>query len=349
MPRLKPGQIPSWHQELDRNVAALGGRAPRVIIRVIDWVFLFLRNLETCGYQPITVKGYFYFLRGFARWCEETGRRLVRHLRRDDIIAFLQYLIDHRHASRHTIRFQRQKLAVFFCFLSGQGLHRRRNPATGIGFYGRDRRPLRDVLTHDEAVALVHAPQCTLDPILAQGRLPSRWERLRAARDSAILALMVGSGLRRTEISELSLDGLDLDHGLLRVCGKGRQQLLRTDRDAFLHPLAIRFLRDYLLLTGPRSTGPLFLCLDGSPIAPHTVGHLPVYYGRLSLQRQVTAHLLRHTFATHLIRRGADPHSAQRLLGHKNVSTTLHYYLHLTPEEVRAEWRAACPVRTNRS
>lgn len=345
MPRLAVGQALAWRRDIDFRFATLKHRNPRVITRVDDWSILFLQDLLHRGFQPVTVRGYYYVLRVFARWCSATHRSLVRHIRREDVIAYLHYLIDDRGYARHGIRFLRHRLAAFFAFLQSHGLHPRPNPACGIGFYSKHPRAIRQVLTHDDALALVHAPQRALSPTVPHARPPSRLVHLRAARDSAILALMLGSGLRRTEVAELSIEALDLERGLLSVLGKGRPQLLRTDRDVFLHPQAVLHLRNYLTLTGPRTAGPLFLCLDGSPITPEAVGSIPQHYGRLALRRHITAHLLRHTFATHLITRGADPHSAQRLLGHKSVVTTLHYYLHLTPEEVRKEWRAACPVR----
>lgn len=349
MGRLKPGELPRWQKEVAEKLRALSARSAQFVTRVEDWAVLFLGHLQESGYQCTTMQSYWNELGLFARWCQTTGRPLVRRIKRDDIVAYFHHLLEERSVQRHVLRFRRHRLRVFFSFLQAQGLHVRGNPAMGIGFYGSDRRVVRQVLTHDECFALVEAPRRVMERAFDRGRLPTPRERIVASRDAAILALMVGSGLRRTEICELTLEGLDLDSGLLQVRGKGRQRLFRVERDVFVHPLAIEHIRRYLALTGARTSGSIFLCLDGQPMYPHTVGAIPVRYGAVAFRRHINGHLLRHTFATHLIRRGADPHSAQRLLGHKSVSTTLHYYLHLTPEEVREEWRAACPIGRGRT
>lgn len=348
MGRLKPGELPRWLREVTEKLPTLSARPAPCVTTVEDWAVLFLGHLQQSGYQRSTMLTYWSDLRVFARWCRTTGLSLVRRIKRDDVVRYFHHVMEERGVRRHALRFRRHRLRVFFSFLQAQGLHVRRNPAMGIGFYGSDRRVVRQVLTHEECLALVEAPRRVMERAFEQGRLPTPRQRIVASRDAAILALMVGSGLRRTEICELTLEGLALERGLLKVRGKGRQRLFRVERDVFVHPLAIEHLRRYLVLTGARTTGPIFLCLDGQPMYPHTVGEIPVRYGVVALRRRINGHLLRHTFATHLIRRGADPHSAQRLLGHKSISTTLHYYLHLTPEEVRDEWRAACPIARRR-
>ena len=348
MPKLRAGVLPRWRQDLQDRLARLEGRKPRGITRVTDWAALFLRHMEQVGYQPATMRAYFYFLRRFWRWCDAHQCNRARHIRREDAIAFLRHRLDDCGVARHWIGFDRHRLAVFFGFLQRQEVLRRSNPAVGIGFYRHDKRQLREVLSHDECHTLVHAPARLLEQGIESGRMPTREQRVLAARDTAVLGLMLGSGLRRTEIAELTLEGLSLEHGLVRVRGKGRQRLFRVERDVFIHPTALDALRNYLALTGDRSSGPVFLNRIGEPISAMTVGRIPVRYSTLALCKHISPHLLRHTFATHVIQRGADPHTAQRLLGHKDVATTLHYYLHLTPQEVRAEWRATCPVRGGR-
>ncbi len=345
MPKLRAGVLPRWRQDLLDRLARLEARKPRGITTVTDWAALFLGHMEQVGYQPATVRAYFYFLRCFWRWCEAHQRNRARHIKREDAIAFLRHRIDDCGVSRHWVGFDRHRLAVFFGFLQRQDVLRRPNPAVGIGFYRHDKRQLREVLSHDDCRTLVQAPARRLEQAIESSRMPTREQRILAARDTAILGLMLGSGLRRTEIAELTLDGLSLERGLVRVCGKGRQRLFRVERDVFIHPTALDALRNYLALTGDRWSGPVFLSRLGDPIGRGTVGQIPVRHARIALGKHVSPHLLRHTFATHVIQRGADPHTAQRLLGHKDVATTLHYYLHLTPEEVHIEWRATSPVR----
>jgi integrase/recombinase XerD len=155
-------------------------------------------------------------------------------------------------------------------------------------------------------------------------------------RDRAVLEVLYATGLRASELTSLTLEGLDLDLGLVRVLGKGsKERLVPLGREAQ------RWTRRYLDETRAE------LARDASP----PLVFLSERGGRLSAmglwglvrrhavkagieQRVLTPHVLRHSFATHLLERGADLRALQAMLGHADISTT-QIYTHVSRERLR--------------
>jgi integrase/recombinase XerC len=165
-------------------------------------------------------------------------------------------------------------------------------------------------------------------------------------RDRAILELLYASGLRLRELVGLNDDSLDLPQRLVRVFGKGRKQRIVPFGEH-----AARALTAYLEartregLTQPEEGGgiPLFVGARGRRMNPRSVQNV-VEKTRMRLPsgRRLTTHTLRHTFATHLLERGADLRAIQELLGHASLATT-QKYTHVSLEHLRAEYDKAHP------
>jgi integrase/recombinase XerC len=176
---------------------------------------------------------------------------------------------------------------------------------------------LPTVLRVGEAAALMEAPAPaeTDDPVAVAVRL----------RDEAILELLYGSGLRVSEVTTLTTEGLDLEGGRVHVVGKGSKE-----RRVPLSEDAVGALRTWLaegrpvLATHP--TEALFVNRKRKPMSPRDVrAMVDGYAGDLLPGRRVGPHTLRHSFATHLLEGGADIRAVQELLGHSSVATTQRY------------------------
>lgn len=145
-------------------------------------------------------------------------------------------------------------------------------------------------------------------------------------RDRAIMELLYSSGLRVSELCELTLHSLDFDDGFLRVFGKGSKE-----RIVPIGGQALSSLRNYLLDGRPkllkRRTGSeLFISQLGKSISRKTVWLiLKNYADTLGIAKTVKPHMLRHTFATHLLQNGADLRVIQEMLGHADIGTTEIY------------------------
>jgi integrase/recombinase XerD len=153
--------------------------------------------------------------------------------------------------------------------------------------------------------------------------------------DQAILELAYASGLRRSELCGLRLEQLHLEAGFLNVIGKGNKQ-----RVVPVGGLAIKALNRYLdegrpKLVKPRSPANVFLTQRGSAFASITMWtRIKRRVRRAGVSRNVTPHMLRHSFATHLLEHGADLRVIQEMLGHATISTT-ELYTHVTGNRLR--------------
>jgi tyrosine recombinase XerC len=268
------------------------------------------RNLS-----PYTLRNYDGDLRGLLAFLDER-RMEPRALSRQVFREYLSRLVA---AGISPGSIQRKVSAArgFYRWLQAQGAIER-NPLANVKGPRKPRR-LPSFLTHDEVTALISCPQGT---------------RPQAMRDRAMLELLYATGMRVSEIVALNLNDVDLDGQTVRVLGKGNKERMVIMGDPARDALE-QYLRDARprLATGPERA--LFLNRDG--------GRLSVRRVQLMLRRYATAaglgkraypHLLRHTFATHLLDGGADLRVVQELLGHANVNTT-QVYLHVTEERQR--------------
>jgi integrase/recombinase XerD len=186
--------------------------------------------------------------------------------------------------------------------------------------------------------------------------LPRRWKRLPKALsnseieqllkpeepatpaslcDQAVLELAYASGLRLAELRAIRLEQLHLDAGFVTVIGKGNKERVTPVGRA-----AIEALRRYLesgrpLLVTPKSPANVFLSRRGRPFAATTLwGRIKRRARRANIGRNMTPHMIRHSFATHLLENGADLRIIQELLGHANISTT-EIYTHVGAPRLR--------------
>jgi integrase/recombinase XerD len=192
----------------------------------------------------------------------------------------------------------------------------------------RHTRRLPEVLSYPEVERLLTAvtPEMTL-----------------AHRDRAMLEVLYGCGLRVSETIDLRLRDLDLKEGLARVLGKGRKErLIPVGSDA--RRALRRYLRESRIrLDRGASDGRVFLNHHGRPLSRMGVWKiLRRYAEKAGLQKRVTPHTLRHSFATHLLEGGADLASVQEMLGHADISTT-EIYTHVDRGHLREVHRACHP------
>ncbi len=162
-------------------------------------------------------------------------------------------------------------------------------------------------------------------------------------RDNALLEILYSAGLRIEELTRLNVGDCDLWNGVLRVFGKGSKERVLPVGD-----FAMKAVKKYLEEThrpfeSASGSGPLFLNARGKRLgvrgARKVLGQL---IRKTSLHKNVNPHMLRHTFATHLVDRGCDLRSVQEMLGHKNLATT-QIYTHTSVERLRKVYASAHP------
>jgi len=292
-----------------------------------EHVDAFLEALRNRAVSEHTLSSYEFDLKGFQ---EFLSSRKIRFQAIDHLVIrdFLSHLYD-RKLQKSSIARKLACLRSFFKFLVRDG-RLKANPAELISS-PRLPKKLPSYLPEAEAVAVVETPQGT---------------SVRDLRDRAILELLYASGVRLRELVGLNDESLDLQQRLVRVLGKGRKQRIVPFGEPAAQALAAYLeARDAAGLSTPEEDGrvPLFVGMWGARINPRVVRSI-VEKTRLSIPsgRRLSTHTLRHTFATHLLERGADLRAIQELLGHSSLATT-QKYTHVTLEHLRAEYDKAHP------
>ena len=200
-----------------------------------------------------------------------------------------------------------------------------RTPRTG--------RKLPSLLSPDQITTLLEAPPAN-EPA--------------GIRDRAMLETMYSGGLRVAELVGLNVSNWDRDGDILRVLGKGRKE-----RIAPVGKFAVKALSHWIDIREPDerpdSKAALFLNRFGRRLTTRSIGRmLEKYLAQTGLDRQVSPHTLRHSFATHLLDGGADLRSVQEMLGHKSLTTT-QIYTHVSTRRLHETYESAHPhSATNR-
>lgn len=275
--------------------------------------------------SPHTISNYQRDLNQLAAYLKENGHTW----RTADTLILRGYLAD-----LHELRLKKssiiRKLASmrsFFDFCLRRKW-RDDNPASALATPRQDQR-IPGFLTEEETTQLLEWPVRQDDPL--------------EVRDKAILELLYASGLRVSELVSLDLDDLHLKERLVRVKGKGKKE-----RIVPFGRQAEKWLREYLglrnLLAVKKQSGPaLFLNYRGERLTVRSVQRLvKERLKQIAIARKISPHSLRHSFASHLLSRGADLRTIQELLGHKSLATT-QKYTHLDLGHLLDVYRKAHP------
>jgi integrase/recombinase XerC len=300
-----------------------GGRAGRAELDGL--VDRFLDDLRGRNLSVHTVEAYRRDLAQFGRFLRDLCRGEAPTA--DDLDArSVRRFVASLSASRFARRSIQRKLAAvrsFGGFLVAEGILDA-NPALGLAGPKAGRR-LPSFLRKRE-----------IDLLFAEPAAPTEVE----LRDRAILELLYGTGIRLSELTGLRKEHVDLSAGHVRVLGKGnRERVVPVGR------AAVSAIRAYLRARGERRRRgePLFANARGGALSGRTVQRIVAKrLGQVSEARQLSPHVLRHTFATHMLNAGADLRAVQELLGHASLSST-QIYTHVTTERLKEVYRKSHP------
>ena len=284
----------------------------------------YLRELQALGGRsPYTIRNYRNDIGHFLRFCEETGIEALAITR----ATFRSYLATLREAEMAPASVTRRTTTIhgFYRYLQREGATDR-DLLYGVALPKKPKR-LPKVIEPPHLQALIEAPD-TSTP--------------RGLRDRAMLELLYGGGLRISELVGLDVAGLDLVGGQAVVRGKGDKE-----RAVIFGEPAVRALQAYLDVGRPElADGPepaLFLNRSGKRLSARSVQYAVSRYALAAgIPEDVHPHLLRHSFATHLLDGGADIRIVQDLLGHTSANTT-QIYTHVSrarqAEVTEKAWR----------
>ncbi len=276
--------------------------------------------------SPYTVRNYANDLIDFLNFLRRRGIGSLKEIDKDILRDYLAYLLG-RGFVKASIARKLSAIRSFYRYLLREELVAS-SPVANTSSPRLDRR-LPSFLTKDEMLRLIEAP----DTATPQGQ-----------RDRALLELLYASGIRVSELVGLNLEQVNLDTHEIRVWGKGSKE-----RVALMGEPAARALTDYLnearpKLLGEKKSNAVFLNRYGGRLNERSVQSiLEDYASIIGMGKRVHPHMLRHTFATHLLDGGADLRVVQELLGHASLSTT-QIYTHVSKSQAKKVYLSAHPM-----
>ena len=272
--------------------------------------------------SPRTLKAYRKALSAFRKQNQKPWKQCSPEDFRDYLFTIMK-----RNQARSYVRLQFSALRAFYKFLTDRK-KLRIDPVRQIQLPKIDKRlPL--VLTRQQIEELLLAPLK-----IPKQRAAPEWMPL---RDAAVMELFYSSGLRLSELTALDVEDVDLYTESVRVLGKGRKE-----RVCPVGAPALEAIQKYRSAANVHS-GPLFINNRRGRISPRSIWLiLKRYLRHTSIPISISPHKLRHSFATHMLDRGADLRSVQALLGHASLSTT-QIYTHVTVERLKKAYADAHP------
>ena len=269
----------------------------------------FVSFLSSKNFSQNTLKSYREDLLQFFSFAKKEPNKVDVQ----DIESFIKYLVEEKKAEDSTCERKLASLKSFFRFLEIKGIINK-NPADLVPFRKRKKK-IPDFLSEDEALSLLDVEK---------------------KRDLALISTLYGCGLRISELANLKIS--DIQGNFIRVKGKGNKW-----RIVPIPEFTLSVLNDYILERNKvAKTDFLFINKFGSRLSERYIRKIVRRVGILKLGKKVWPHLLRHSYASHLLKNGADIRIIQELLGHSSINTT-QKYLHLDLDSILFVYKKSHP------
>ena len=271
-----------------------------------------------------TVSSYLRDIRQFAHWLQNNEETTVVDASQLNISNYLSYL-ESQGKSGSTVSRNLASLKNFYAYLVSSGFLEK-TPVVDV-HVDRGEKKLPQILTGREIELLLSQP-VTID---AKGN-----------RDKAMLELMYATGIRVTELIELDVDDVNLEQGTVKCSGSKKTRVIP------LYPGALRALRVYLLeyrdsMVSNTSETALFVNVNGARMSRQGFWKILKHYqDSAQINKEITPHTLRHSFAVHLLENGADLGSLQELMGHSDISST-QMYTHMIDKKIKSVYEKCHP------
>ncbi len=272
-----------------------------------------------------TVSSYMRDIRQFAEWLQQTGDVTVLGATKVNIGDYLAAL-QAQGKSGATASRSLASLKNFYAYVVSTGFLEE-SPVSGDIHVERGEKKLPQILSGKEVELLLAQPAC----VDAKGY-----------RDKAMLEVMYATGIRVTELIDLNVDDANVELGILKCTS------VKKSRAIPLYPAALRALATYLrdirpiMVADPSETA-LFVNVSGGRMSRQGFWKiLKFYQSKAGIEKEITPHTLRHSFAVHLLENGADLGSLQELMGHSDISST-QLYTHMINQKLKSVYEKCHP------
>ena len=271
-----------------------------------------------------TVSSYLRDIRQYAEWLEQNENVELQDATQLNISDYLQY-IQQDGRSAATVSRSLASIKNFYSYLVSSGFCEK-TPVKDI-HVDRGEKKLPQILTGREIELLLAQPVC----VDAKG-----------FRDKAMLEVMYATGIRVSELIELNIDDVNLDLGIIKCASSKKSRAIP------LYPAALRALTIYIreiraAMVANTDETALFVNINGVRMSRQGFWKILKHYQAMAhIDKEITPHTLRHSFAVHLLENGADIGSLQELMGHSDISST-QMYTHLINQKIKSVYEKCHP------
>ncbi len=271
-----------------------------------------------------TVSSYLRDVRQFAVYVQSSSALELQDCTQEEIESYMSYMTGKGKSAASVARCV-ASLKSFYTYLLTRGVVEV-NPAKGV-VPVRSERKYPEILTGKEVELFLEQPQC----VDAKGY-----------RDHAMLELLYATGIRVSELIALDLEDVNFSVGVIRCRGRGKERIIP------LYNTAIKALQEYVKEIRPQiilysDETALFVNMNGERMSRQGFWKIIKYYQeKAQINKDITPHTLRHSFAAHLLENGADLRSIQEMLGHADISST-QIYSHMVKQKLKDVYQKAHP------
>ena len=271
-----------------------------------------------------TLSSYMRDIRKYCDYLEIHTEETIVSASEDDVHEYIDYL----RASGKSVATVSRSIASLKCLYTHLCIKQivKVNPAMKL-VPDKSAQKLPQILTSKEVELLLDQPQC----IDAKGY-----------RDKAMLELLYATGIRVTELIDLNIGDVNLNAGVVRCQSRNRERFIP------LYPAAVKAVSEYITLVRPQMIATpdeqsLFVNVSGERMSRQGFWKIIKFYQKKAgIEKDITPHTLRHSFAAHLLENGADIHAIQEMLGHADISST-QVYSHLIKKQLKDVYNKAHP------
>lgn len=271
-----------------------------------------------------TLSSYIRDLTQFQSWLLSTGVTDMRKVKKDTINEYLLHMT-HSGKSPATVTRSTASIKSFYAYMAQCGTVKT-NPAKSVVAMKVERK-YPEILTNLEVELFLEQPKCVDE---------------KGFRDHAMLELLYATGIRVSELIGLDVNDVNLSVGFVRCRSKEKERIVP------LYPAAVKALEDYVRDIRPRliadeEENALFVNMSGERMSRQGFWKIIKYYQeKAGIEKDITPHTLRHSFAVHLLENGADLRSIQEMLGHADISST-QIYTHVIKKQLKDVYNKAHP------
>lgn len=271
-----------------------------------------------------TLSSYIRDLTQFQSWLITNGTADLRKVKKETINEYLLHM-NHSGKSPATVTRSTASIKSFYSYMVQSGAVKT-NPAKAVTAMKVERK-YPEILTNREVELFLEQPKCVDE---------------KGFRDHAMLELLYATGIRVSELIGLNVGDINLSAGFIRCRSKDKERIVP------LYPAAVKALEDYVKDIRPRiiadeNEQALFVNMNGERMSRQGFWKIIKHYQeKAGIQKDITPHTLRHSFAVHLLENGADLRAIQEMLGHADISST-QIYTHVIKNQLKDVYQKAHP------